>query len=349
MRRPSLILGIETSCDETAAAVVASGRRILSSVTHSQIAVHHPYGGIVPELAGREHIRHIVPVVSEALLQAKIDPSDLVSVGVAVRPGLLGALLVGVCFAKAFAWAQGIPLIEVDHLEGHICSIFLTGRRPKYPFVSLVVSGGHTSLFLLRERGIVDLLGRTRDDAAGEAFDKVSKFLGLGYPGGPVIEARAREGNPAAIPFPRARLEPGSFDFSFSGLKTAVINHVRFKLGREPDSPFPQGPYLDRQEIADITASFQEAVADVLVSKSLEACRAHGVGTLVVAGGVAANGHLRERFLANPAGIEVLFPPVGLCTDNAAMIAAAAHRHLRLGRPPGSMATDASTKSVHAR
>lgn len=347
MRRPTLILGIETSCDETAAAVVASGNRIVSSVTHTQIAVHQPYGGIVPELAGREHIRHIVPVVDEALRKAGLAVTDVHAVGVAVRPGLLGALLVGVCFSKAFAWSRGIPLIEVDHLEGHICAIFLTSPRPKPPFVSLVVSGGHTSLFLVRERGGIDPLGRTRDDAAGEAFDKVSKYLGLGYPGGPAIEALAREGNPAAIPFPRAWLEAGSLDFSFSGLKTAVINHVRVRLGREPDSPFPSSPYLDRPGLADITASFQEAVADVLVSKGLEACRRTGVRTLVVTGGVAANGYLRQRFRGNPAGIDVLFPPIGLCTDNAAMIAAAAHRHLRHGRPFGGMDTDASTITIH--
>jgi N6-L-threonylcarbamoyladenine synthase len=342
MSRAPLLLGIETSCDETAAAVVSGGRTVRSSVVHSQVATHHRFGGIVPELAGREHIRAITPVVAEALARAGTAPGELAAVGVATHPGLLGALLVGLSFAKAYAWSLGIPLVEVDHLEGHITSIFLAGYRPRFPFIALVVSGGHTSLFVVEGPTRFTVVGRTRDDAAGEAFDKVAKHLGLGYPGGPVLERLAREGNREAHRLPRAWIAKGSLDFSFSGLKTAVIG----TLARHPRGGAPGewgGAPLPPEAVADLAASFQEAVADVLVAKTLAAAHRYGCRTAAVVGGVAANGYLRQRFAAAGEGVRVLFPPPALCTDNAAMIAAAAAHHLREGRV-GSLQSDASAR-----
>ncbi len=346
MSASTLILGIETSCDETAAAVVASGRRILSSIIHSQTSIHHPYGGIVPELASREHILKIVSVVQEALRQSKTKLSSLNAVGVATNPGLLGALLVGLSFGKSLSWSINVPIIEVNHLEGHILSVFLTGRRPRFPFTALVVSGGHTSLYLVSGYTRFRLLGRTLDDAAGEAFDKVAKYLGLGYPGGPAIEALAREGNPGAIAFPRPWLKRESLDFSFSGLKTAVVHHLRVRHGIQRTDLGPAKPCLPRHQLADIAASFQEAAVEVLVGKSMSAAAANGTRTLAVVGGVAANGRLREAFRSAAGRVTILFPPPSLCTDNAAMIAAGAYHRLREGLV-GSLLSDASARADH--
>ena len=251
-----IILGIETSCDETAAAVVVDGTQILSSIVSSQIDVHHPYGGVVPELASREHIRNIVPVVDESFLRAGIGPNDIDGVAVTVGPGLIGSLLVGLYYTKSFAYINNLPIAAINHLEGHILSIMLEGDAPEFPFVALTVSGGHTSLYHVKDIGVYKLMGQTLDDAAGEAFDKVARLLELGYPGGPAIQEKAEEGDPKAFDLPRAWL-PGTYNFSFSGLKTAVLYLVR-RLERE-EKGLP---------LADLAASFQAAVADVLVEKT---------------------------------------------------------------------------------
>lgn len=312
-----LILAIDTSCDDTAASVFLAPRRVLSSVVSSQEEVHREYGGVVPELASRRHMENIVPVIRAALGKAGVGVVDLEAVAVTRGPGLIGSLFVGLMTAKAIAYARGLPFVGVNHLMGHLLSVFLTQEVP-FPFVGLVVSGGHTSLYLAKGPLDYQLLGETRDDAAGEAFDKVAKLLGLGYPGGPIIERLAREGDPQAIPFPRPMLDEG-YSFSFSGLKTAVRNYVH----RTPDV-----------DVRDIAASFQEAVFDVLVGKAIRAAQALGVGRIVVAGGVAANRRLRERFLeeGERAGLEVYFPSREHCTDNAAMIALAGYELLRAGR-----------------
>ncbi|WP_027718657.1 tRNA (adenosine(37)-N6)-threonylcarbamoyltransferase complex transferase subunit TsaD [Desulfovirgula thermocuniculi] len=313
------ILGIETSCDETAAAVVEDGVKILSSVVSSQVDVHRKFGGVVPEVASRRHLELINPVIKEALEQAGVGFGDLQAVAVTQGPGLVGALLVGLAAAKALAFALGVPLLAVNHLEGHIYANFLVHRDLSFPLVCLVVSGGHTDLVLVRRHGDYRLLGRTRDDAAGEAFDKVARVLELGYPGGPALERLAREGNEEAVNFPRASVE--GLDFSFSGLKTAVIQHLH-RCQRA-------GEEVAR---ADVAASFQKAVVDVLVEKTLEAARRTGCRDIILAGGVAANGRLRAAMQegARREGRRVLYPPAELCTDNAAMIACAAYyRYLR--------------------
>lgn len=307
------ILGIETSCDETAASIVEDGKTILSSVVWSQTCVHRPYGGVVPELASRKHIEKIVPVTSEALQIAGLKVENLDGVAVTRGPGLVGALLVGFSFARALCYAHRLPMIGVDHLEGHISAIYLTPDPPAFPFVALVASGGHTNLVHVYGPNRFELMGQTRDDAAGEAFDKVAKLLGLGYPGGEAIEQLATRGNPDAIKFPRAWLDKQGFDFSFSGVKTAVARYV---LDRANDAGYC---------IEDVAASFQEAVVDVLVQKALLAARIKGCAHLVTVGGVACNGHLRLRIEqeARRSGICVHIPPTKLCSDNAAMIAAA--------------------------
>ena len=303
------ILGIETSCDETAAAVVADGRRVLSSVVSSQIDLHARYGGVVPEVAGRAHVERLVPVMSQALVESAVDDSDIAAVAATNGPGLVGALLVGVSAAKALALVWDVPFVAVNHLEAHLHAAFLDEPRIEMPVVVVLVSGGHTMLVLMEDRLRYRVLGATLDDAAGEAFDKVARYMGLGYPGGPAIDRLSVEGDPEAIAFPRAMLRDG-WNFSFSGLKTSVINHLR----RHPDTP-----------PADVAASFQEAVADVLVAKARRAAAEHGAKGLCLAGGVAANSRLREMTLdaGTADGLAAYLPSRAMCTDNAAMVAAA--------------------------
>jgi N6-L-threonylcarbamoyladenine synthase len=317
------ILGIDSSCDDTSASVVVDGSRILSNVVSSQAEIHEKYGGIVPELASRRHIEMIWPVVDEALRMASVRLEALSGIAVCRGPGLIGSLLVGSSFAKAVAYVKGIPLIGVNHLEGHIFSVFLLEQRPVFPFLSLIVSGGHTSLIRVGGFGSYRELGRTRDDAAGEAYDKVAKMLGLGYPGGPLIDDLAEKGDPESIPFPRA-LIPGTYDFSFSGLKTAVRNYIE-KVSLNISS--------ERSLMQNVCASFQAAVVDVLIKKAEVAVKKEGVKSVTLTGGVAANRQLREAMkeMAERTGIELYVPPVALCTDNAAMIAAAGYLHFVKG------------------
>lgn len=318
----ALILGIETSCDETAAAVVKGGREILSDVVASQVDFHSRFGGVVPEIASRKHIEAITGVVEEALEDAGVTHKDLDAIAVTYGPGLVGALVVGVSYAKGLAMATGLPLVGVNHLEGHIVAAALDDPSVEPPLVALVVSGGHTSLVFVPEWGRYEVLGQTLDDAAGEAFDKVAKYMGLGYPGGPVISRLAAEGDPEAVDFPRALMDSGDYAFSLSGLKTAVITYIEGEraAGREPDK-------------ADVAASFQRAVVDVQVAKTLRAAEEAGVETIVLAGGVAANPELRGRLGAAAAeqGVHLAVPPPRLCTDNAVMVAAAAHARLATG------------------
>ncbi|MFC1540697.1 tRNA (adenosine(37)-N6)-threonylcarbamoyltransferase complex transferase subunit TsaD [Candidatus Margulisiibacteriota bacterium] len=314
------ILAIETSCDETSAAVVKDGQKILSNIIATQVEFHKKYGGIVPEVASRKHVEVINPIIAEALGKAKVKLKDLDAVAVTYGPGLVGSLLVGICAAKAIAYSLDIPLIGVNHLEGHIYANFLVDK-PKFPFICLIVSGGHTMIVLVKDHGKYEVLGRTRDDAAGEAFDKVARFLKLGYPGGPIIDKLAKEGDAKAINFTRPMLNEG-FDFSFSGIKTAVVNHVNKMTG---DSRLATG---------DIAASFQQAVVDVLVAKTIRAAKKHKCKSITLAGGVAANSLLRqdlaEKGRGQGLGVEV--PPITLCTDNAAMIGCAAYYHAQQGR-----------------
>jgi N6-L-threonylcarbamoyladenine synthase len=320
-----IVLGIETSCDETAAAVVADGRQILSSVVASQIDVHHKYGGVVPELASRMHLESIVPVVEKALSDAGKTDQHLDGVAVTHGPGLVGALLVGFCFAKGYAFARGLPCTGVDHLEGHLHSVLLVEEPPSFPFVALLASGGHTGIYHVASIREYRLLGQTRDDAAGEAYDKVAKMLGLGYPGGAVIDRLAHEGDPHRIFFSRPYLDKERFDFSFSGIKTAVARHIQTHST------------IGGQEIADIAAGFQEAMLDVLVYKLLYAAQVTGCRHVAVVGGVAANRGLRERITVDALhqGLRVHIPSLPLCGDNAAMIAAAGYYQLCQGRTLG--------------
>jgi len=316
-----VILALETSCDETAAAVVVDGRQVLSNIISSQVDVHKKFGGVVPEVASRKHLERINQVVAEALSTAGLDFKDLDAVAVTYGPGLVGALLVGVSAAKAMAFGLDIPLLGVNHLEGHIYANFLTEPELEFPLLCLVVSGGHTDLVYIQEHGSYRVLGSTRDDAAGEAFDEVARTMGLGYPGGPQIDRLAQMGDPEAISLPRAYLEEGSFDFSFSGLKSAVINILNRAL--------QQGQEIKKEDLA---ASFQKAVIDVLVDKTLLAARELEVSTILLAGGVAANAGLRSDLVsrASRESRRVVIPAPLLCTDNAAMVACAAYfKYLR--------------------
>jgi N6-L-threonylcarbamoyladenine synthase len=328
-----LVLGIESSCDETAAAILKDGRELLAGTVDSQVETHALYGGVVPELASRQHVRNIYPVVAAALRQAGVTLEQIDLLAVTEGPGLVGCLLVGHAFAKAIALSRRIPLVGVDHLTGHLLSIFLGPEQPAFPYVAMLASGGHTSLFLIDSPTRFQLLGRTRDDAAGEAFDKVAKLLGLGYPGGPVISDRAAAGNPAGFDLPRAWLDKDSLDFSFSGLKTAVAAQVN-RLS--PDE------LASRR--ADLCAAFQEAVAEVIVTKTLLAARRTGCQRVVLAGGVAANLRLRELLLA--AGeknrLRVFLTPPEFCTDNAAMIALAGYHRFQA---QGGIGADADVYS----
>lgn len=318
-----LILGIETSCDETSAAVVKDGREILSSIILSQDVLHRQFGGVVPEIACRAHMESIVSVINSALSDAKVSLAEIDAVAVVNTPGLIGALLIGVTAAKTLCMALEVPLLAINHLHAHIYANNLEHEDIRYPTISLIVSGGHTTLFLSESETKHTPLGWTIDDAAGEAFDKVSKILGMGYPGGPIIDKLAKGGNRRAIAFPRAYLEKDSLDFSFSGLKTAVLYYCRGQDVRMSESKTPS-----EQEIADIAASFQEAVIDVLIDKTVMASKMYNGRGIAVGGGVAANSRLRQRLqeTAKEAGIPVYFPSPGLCTDNAAMVAGLAYR-----------------------
>ncbi|RDV84338.1 tRNA (adenosine(37)-N6)-threonylcarbamoyltransferase complex transferase subunit TsaD [Ammonifex thiophilus] len=327
-----LILGIETSCDETAAAVVADGREILSNVVSSQVEIHRRFGGVVPEVASRKHLEMLNPVIDLALKGAGVSLGDLDAVAVTQGPGLLGSLLVGLMVAKSLAFVLRLPLIAVHHIRAHVYANFLAHPRVNFPFVALVVSGGHTDLIYATSHSDFRLIGRTKDDAAGEAFDKVARFLGLGYPGGPAIERKARQGDPTAFPLPRLHTS-GDFDTSFSGLKTAVI--YRWRQAQERG---------EKVRVEDVAASFQATVVEILEEKAFAAVRAFKVPTLLLAGGVAANGHLRERFAtrAQAEGVKLLLPPPVLCTDNAAMVAAAAYyQFLRGDFAPLTVSADA--------
>ena len=317
------ILAIESSCDETSAAVVVNGREVLSNVIASQISTHEKYGGVVPEVASRMHIEAVSGVVEEALLEANITLDKIDAIGVTYGPGLVGALLVGLQFAKGLAFSSKKPLVGVNHIEGHICANYIQHKDLKPPFVSLVVSGGHTFIVHVKDYGKYEVIGQTRDDAAGEAYDKVARALGLGYPGGPKIDKLAKEGNPKAIVFPKANFHEETLDFSFSGVKSAVLNYLnKCKM---------QNIEVNK---ADVAASFQYAVIDVLKENVLMTCKKRNVKTIAIAGGVASNSSLRETLIkeASKRGIEVLFPAPILCTDNAAMIGSAAYSNFVNGK-----------------
>lgn len=317
-----LILAVESSCDETAAAVVKNGREVLSNIISSQIELHTVYGGVVPEIASRKHIEKINQVIEEALKEAKTTLQDMDAIAVTYGPGLVGALLVGVSTAKAISFASGIPLIGVHHIEGHISANYIENRELEPPYICLVVSGGHSHLVIVKDYGEYEILGRTRDDAAGEAFDKVARAIGLGYPGGPKIDKVAREGNADAIPFPRAKVVDAVYDFSFSGLKSAVLNYL--------NSCEMKGIPVCQ---ADVAASFQKAVVDVLVEHSVHAVKEYGLNKFAIAGGVASNSALREALVRECGAREIEFycPSPVFCTDNAAMIGTAAYYEFRKG------------------
>ncbi len=318
---PKNLLAIETSCDETAAAVLRDGRQLMSNVIASQVPIHRKYGGIVPELASRHHLDAIAWVVEKALIDADMAIPDIDAIAVTQGPGLIGSLIVGFSFAKAMAMARKIPLTGVNHLHAHLSSIFLQECIPSFPYIGLVVSGGHTNLYIVKDFLSTELLGQTRDDAAGEAFDKVAKILGLEYPGGPIISRLSEGGDPMAFSYPRARLPETPLDFSFSGLKTSVLTSVK-KMSRQ--GPLP---------VRDICASFQEAVVDILVEKTISAAKRYAISEIVVSGGVAANSRLRTKMAeeAGNLGYSIYFPCPELCTDNAAMVSVVGYHQIRAG------------------
>ena len=324
--KDTLILAIESSCDETAASVVKNGRCVLSNIISSQIAIHTLYGGVVPEIASRKHIEKINQVVEAALKEADVTLDDIDAIGVTYGPGLVGALLVGVAEAKAIAYAKKKPLVGVHHIEGHVSANYIEHPDLEPPFLCEIISGGHTHLVIVKDYGSFEILGRTRDDAAGEAFDKVARAIGLGYPGGPKIDKLAKEGNPHAIDFPRAHMEDAPYDFSFSGVKSAVLNHLnKCRMTGEPIVE------------ADIAASFQQAVADVLVDNAIRAAKDYHMDRLAIAGGVASNGALRAAMEAacEKEGIRFYRPSPIFCTDNAAMIGVAAYYEYQKGTRHG--------------
>ena len=310
------ILAIETSCDETSCAVIKNGRHILSNVISSQIEFHKVYGGVVPEIASRKHIEVIDIVLQEALDEAQVKLKDVDAIAVTYGPGLVGALLVGLSTAKALAFSLNKPLIAVHHIEGHICANYIEHKDLEPPFICLVASGGHSHIVYVKDYDSFEIMGRTRDDAAGEAFDKIARALGLGYPGGPLIDKLSKEGDSSAIHFPRVKFEDNAYDFSFSGLKTAVLNYLNNASQKD-----------EKMKIADVAASFQMAVVDVLVDKTILAGKQKKINTIVLAGGVAANSSLRQIMFerAQREGFKVLYPPSNLCTDNAAMIGSAGY------------------------
>ena len=319
-----LTLGIESSCDDTAAAVLQDTDTLLSSIVSSQDTIHSRFGGVVPELASRRHLESINPVVQEALSRADVTLRDIDLIAVTQGPGLIGSLLVGFSYAKAVSYVSRIPFIGVDHMAGHLLSVFLEDEKPRFPYIALIVSGGTSSLFLCRSPSDFSLLGRTRDDAAGEAFDKVAKLIGLGYPGGPSVAREAKAGKKNAVKFPRAWLEENSLDFSFSGLKTAVLNHCQAVKGRKEDL-----------QVADICASFQEAVVEVLVEKTILAIKKTSLTTVVMGGGVSSNRRLREimQQRCDENGIKLYLPRPSFCTDNGAMIAMAGFLQFQKSAP----------------
>jgi N6-L-threonylcarbamoyladenine synthase len=325
------ILGIETSCDETSAAIVRDGR-LLANVTATQL-FHSQYGGVVPELASRAHQRRIIPVVDEALVKAGVSKHELDAIAAVYGPGLIGAILVGLSFGKSLALGLGIPFIGVDHMEAHIFSNLIDDPKPEFPFINLTVSGGHTQLVLVRGPFDYELLGETKDDAAGEAFDKVAKMLGIGYPGGPLIDKYAHDGNPAFVKFPRPYLEEGSLEFSFSGLKTAVLYYLR-KSGYMPFADNSGATTAQLELRADLCASFQAAVVDVLVDKAMRAALSTRVKHITVAGGVSANSELRRRMQETAArrGLTVFTPKFEYCTDNGAMVAMVGYTRMKTGK-----------------
>ncbi len=323
LEKDSLILGIESSCDETSAAIVKNGRDCLSNIIYSQIEIHQPYGGVVPEVASRNHIKMIDVVVEKALVGSGVMLKDIDAIAVTYGPGLIGSLLVGLSYAKAVAYSIEKPLIGVNHIDGHICANYINNDYVKPPFITLVASGGHTNIIFVKDYGSYEVMGQTRDDAAGEAFDKISRSLGLGYPGGPAIDQAAKIGNSCFVDFPRAYLEEDSYDFSFSGLKSAVLNYLNTCKMKE--IPI---------EVNHIAASFQAAVIDVLANKTMKAALARGMSSICLSGGVARNSLLRTRLetMASHKGLVVHFPEPDLCSDNAAMIASAGYYQYMKGQ-----------------